>query len=172
MTEFGSLNVTGFMYNTLGLNLTADFQNMQLIISWWTDFRLKTSWMDLGHILWLDLCATHCVYTLHLIFKLCSWFSAATADHRYQVWHINQDPILDRHSMVRSPEQNSTLFDLSTDRLAQNTFCSGPRGATAPRGLKFGISHLYDPYFDSMKVLSMDTNFYFFSVNYAWSLGI
>ena len=41
----------------------------------------------------------------------CSWFSAETADHRYQVLHINQDPILDRHSLVVVTGLKSSFFD-------------------------------------------------------------
>ena len=63
------------------------------------DFDLKLSWMNLDTILWFDLCATHAMWNT-TSFAQVSWFSAETADFRYQVWHKNPPAVLDRVSMV------------------------------------------------------------------------
>ena len=63
------------------------------------DFDLKLSWMNLDTILWFDLCATHAMWNT-TSFAQVSWFSAETADFRYQVWHKNPPAILDRVPMV------------------------------------------------------------------------
>ena len=164
--EFGSSMGSWFMCHTWYLKSTiaAENQLLQLKISWSAYYRLKMSWMDSGLILWLDLCATHGVLSLQLLFKVCSWFSAVTADFRYQVWHINQDPILDRHSMVVVSELKSTIFYQKYVSWAQNTFCSGPRGATTPSKLKFGIQPSTNLYFHQKKFQPWTPTFLFFQL--------
>ena len=74
-----------------------------LISLGWTaesaDFDLKLSSMNLDPVLWFDLCAIHDMWNTSS-FAHVSWFSAETADFRYQVWHKYSPVILDRVSMV------------------------------------------------------------------------
>ena len=164
--EFGSSMGSWFMCHTWYLKSTiaAENQLLQLKISWSAYYRLKMSWMDSGLILWLDLCATNGVLSLQLLFKVCSWFSAVSADFRYQVWHINQDPILDRHSMVVVSELKSKIFYQKYVSWVQNMFCSGLRGATTPSKLKFGIQPSTNLYFHQKKFQPWTPTFLFFQL--------
>ena len=98
---------------------------------------------------WL-CCKYHCYLCSPLVYqnlKLCSWFSAATADFRYQVWHKNPPPILDRHSLVVVPGLKSTIFCYSYVPWAEKMQGSGPTWATGPSELKFGIQPSTNLYF-------------------------
>ena len=101
----------------------------------------------------------------------CSWFSAEMADHRYQVWHINQDPILDRHSLVVVPGPKSKIFHVWYGRWLKNLQFSAVTGSQGPRDLKFGIQASNILYFHGQWSKSMDLNFFISPVKDTWSLS-
>ena len=163
--EFGSSAGSWFMCHTWYLKSTiaAENQLLQLKISWSAYYRLKMSWMDSGLILWLDLCATHGVLSLQLLFKVCSWFSAVLADFRYQVWHINQDPILDQHSMVVVSELKSKIFTKNMC-LGLKTRFAPDRGEPPLPGSWNLVYNLLPTYIFTKKIFSHRHQlFYFFS---------
>ena len=101
----------------------------------------------------------------------CSWFSAETADHRYQVWHINQDPILDRHSLVVVTGLKSSFFDTPLVSPDKKTLLR-TKGCHHSERPEIWYTTPYHTIFSPHKISSRDSNFLFSSVNYTWSLSI
>ena len=101
-----------------------------------------------------------------------SWFSAETADRRYQVWHKNPPTVLDRHSMVVVPGLKSAIFHIRYGCWLKNFQFEALIGSRGPRDLKFGIQASNILYFHGQWSKSMDLNFFILPVNDTWSLSI
>ena len=96
--SFRSMFVAWFMCHTCYAKYLK-FCRLQLTVAESADFWLGPSELALGPSLHLDWYATLAMWNTWS-FAACSWFSAKTADLRYQVWHKNQATVLDRHSLV------------------------------------------------------------------------
>ena len=122
------------------------------------------SWIDVQHLLCEKLPS----------FATCSWCTAETADFRYQVRHQNQATALDQHSLVVVSELKSSILAILQVSWAKKMFCSGPRGATTPIELKFGVQPSTIIYIHHKKFQPWTPTFYFFQLitHGPWVLSI
>ena len=75
--------------------------------------------------------------------------AAETAVHRYQVWHISQNLILEWHSLVVVPCLKSKFFHVSYGCWLKNLQFSAVTSSEGPRDLKFGIQASNIQYFQA-----------------------